>query len=258
MLEIVSALCSHLEYQKSLGVRWIEELSAQRSASPVNTDVPPVVRLSTPVSAPAVVSQARQVTPAKSVPAVEATAGLAGVRAELGDCTRCALSRSRTNIVFGEGDPKASIFFIGEAPGSEEDKLAKPFTGEPGQLFTDIIVKGMKIRREDVYVCTIVMCRPPADRKPETAELVACEPFIRKQILAVRPQVIVTLGNVPTHALLKTKEGITKLRGTWHTYEGIPVMPTYNPAYLLHNPGEKKNVWADIKMVMAKLGMTIK
>jgi DNA polymerase len=182
---------------------------------------------------------------------------LASIREEIGDCRRCKLNRGRKNIVFGEGDPKAKLVFVGEGPGFEEDQQGRPFVGAAGQLLTDIIVKGMKIQREDVYICNIVKCRPPENRNPEPDEVEACIGFVKKQIQSIKPKVIVTLGNVPTQNLLGTKQGITRMRGTWQEYNGIPVMPTFHPSYLLRSPGEKKKVWEDVQLVMAKLGMTI-
>ena len=180
------------------------------------------------------------------------------MREELGNCTRCKLHQGRKNIVFGEGDPKAVLVFVGEGPGQEEDQQGRPFVGAAGQLLTDIIAKGMKLRREDVYICNIVKCRPPDNRNPEPDEIEACEPFLKKQLQAIKPGVIVALGNVAVKTLLKTGKGITALRGTWHMYDGIPLMPTFHPAYLLRNPRDKKLVWDDIQLVMTKLGMKIK
>lgn len=182
---------------------------------------------------------------------------LEAVQEEIGDCRRCKLNKGRNAIVFGEGNPKATIVFVGEGPGFEEDQQGRPFVGAAGQLLTDIIVKGMKLKREDVYICNIVKCRPPGNRNPEPDEVEACIGFVKKQIAAIRPKVIVTLGNVPTQNLLSTKQGITKMRGTWQEYEGIPVMPTFHPSYLLRSPGEKKLAWEDIKMVMGKLGLPV-
>ncbi len=178
---------------------------------------------------------------------------LATVREELDQCTRCKLSKGRNTIVFGEGSPEARLVFIGEGPGQEEDQQGRPFVGAAGQLLTDIIVKGMQLKREDVYICNIVKCRPPGNRNPEPDEIEACEPFLIKQLQAIKPQCIVALGNVAVKTLLKTKAGITSLRGTWQAYQGIPLMPTFHPAYLLRTPGDKKLVWEDIKKVMAEL-----
>ena len=182
---------------------------------------------------------------------------LEAIREEIGDCTRCKLHKGRTNIVFGEGDPKAVIVFVGEGPGSEEDQQGRPFVGAAGQLLTDIIEKGMNIKRTEVYICNIVKCRPPNNRNPEPDEVESCIGFVKQQIRAIHPTVIVTLGNVPTQNLLNTKQGITKLRGVWQEYEGIPVMPTFHPSYLLRSPVEKKWVWVDIKNVLKRLGMQV-
>ena len=225
-LDIVTRVRTHLEYQMALGVRHVGTVSA---ATAGKEPVPAILRTS------------------------PTTDGLAAVRAELGDCTRCKLSRGRSNIVFGEGDPKAVLVFVGEGPGQEEDEQGRPFVGAAGQLLTDIIVKGMKLRREDVYICNIVKCRPPDNRNPEHDEIEACEPFLKKQLQAINPGVIVALGNVAVKTLLKTDKGITTLRGKWQVYEGVPLMPTFHPAYLLRNPGDKKLVWEDIQKVMEKM-----
>ena len=184
-------------------------------------------------------------------------ATLEAVRQELGDCTRCKLHKGRKSIVFGEGDPKAAVVFVGEGPGFEEDQQGRPFVGAAGQLLTDIIEKGMKLKREDVYICNIVKCRPPNNRNPEPDEVAACIGFVKQQIASINPQVIVTLGNVPTQNLLGTKDGITRMRGKWQEYQGIPVMPTFHPSYLLRSPGAKKEVWVDIKKVMGKIGLAV-
>lgn len=173
----------------------------------------------------------------------------------MGDCTRCKLHRGRTHLVFGEGNPRARVVFVGEGPGLEEDREGRPFVGEAGRLLTDIIVKGMKLKREDVYICNIVKCRPPENRNPEPDEIEACESFLKKQLLAVNPEVIVALGNVAAKTLLRTGENITALRGAWRAYEGIPLMPTFHPAHLLRKPKDKKLVWEDIQHVMKKLGI---
>jgi uracil-DNA glycosylase len=234
-LDIVIRVRTHLEYQQALGVRHVETVSA---AAVEKAPFPAIL----------------QASPAAAGPAD----GLATVRGELGNCTRCKLHKGRSNIVFGEGDPKAVLVFVGEGPGLEEDEQGRPFVGAAGQLLTDIIVKGMKLRREDVYICNIVKCRPPDDRNPEPDEIEACGPFLKKQLQAINPGVIVALGNVAVKTLLTTGEGITSLRGKWRTYNGIPLMPTFHPAHLLRNPGDKKLVWEDIQKVMEKLGMKVK
>ena len=179
---------------------------------------------------------------------------LADVRAMLGDCRRCPLSATRKNIVFGEGNPQARIVFVGEAPGADEDRLGRPFVGRAGQLLNRIIA-AMGLSRNDVYICNINKCRPPGNRNPLPAEIVACEPFLIRQLAAIAPEVICALGMIAAQTLLKTDVPIAILRGRFHSYQGIPVMPTYHPAYLLRNPEAKKHVWDDMQMVMKKLGL---
>jgi uracil-DNA glycosylase len=255
-LDIVAEVRAHLEYQRALGVRSIELRSraVQSPSSPPATVVPPKKQTAAAPTAPPVIKETAKT--AVAVPSGQ-PATLEGIREEIGDCTRCKLHKGRTNIVFGEGDPKATILFVGEGPGFEEDQQGRPFVGAAGQLLTDIIEKGMKIARVEVYICNIVKCRPPNNRNPEPDEVEACIGFVKRQIRAIKPKVIVTLGNVPTQNLLGTTQGITKIRGTWQEYEGIPVMPTFHPSYLLRSPGEKKHVWGDIQLVMKKLGMAV-
>ncbi|GIW41115.1 MAG: uracil-DNA glycosylase [Candidatus Binatia bacterium] len=177
------------------------------------------------------------------------------LRAEIGDCRRCKLHRSRTQIVFGVGNPRADLMFVGEAPGRDEDLQGEPFVGRAGQLLTEIITKGMGLRREDVYIANVVKCRPPENRNPEPDEIASCEPFLRRQIELVRPKVLVALGKFAAQTLLGTTAPISKLRGVWHEYHGTKLMPTLHPAYLLRNPADKKLVWEDIKQVMRELGL---
>jgi DNA polymerase len=255
-LEILADVRAHLEYQRALGVKSIE-IGSQDSQIPTAT--PATISLpKNPIGTrPAAPPHGTEI--AKIVVTAQAAqpAALESIREEIGDCTRCKLHKGRSSIVFGEGDPKAAVLFVGEGPGFEEDQQGRPFVGAAGQLLTDIIEKGMKIKRAEVYICNIVKCRPPNNRNPEPDEVEACIGFVKKQINVIKPKVIVTLGNVPTQNLLGTKQGITKMRGVWQEYEGIPVMPTFHPSYLLRSPGEKGKVWEDIKLVMKKLGMSI-
>ncbi len=174
------------------------------------------------------------------------------IRAELGDCRRCKLHGGRTNLVFGEGNPDADLVFVGEAPGADEDMQGRPFVGRAGQLLTDII-KAMGLKREDVYICNILKCRPPKNRNPEPDEITACEPFLLKQLHVLQPRVICALGKFAAQTLLKTETTISLLRGSFHCYHDIPLMPTYHPAYLLRNPGAKKQVWEDVQLIMKEL-----
>jgi uracil-DNA glycosylase len=178
--------------------------------------------------------------------------GLEEVREELGDCRRCSLSSLRKNLVFGEGNPKAALVFVGEAPGGDEDREGRPFVGRAGQLLTKIIT-AMGLSREDVYICNILKCRPPGNRNPEPAEIAVCEPFLIMQLQAIAPKIICALGTFAAKTLLKKDVPITTLRGRFHTYEGIKVMPTFHPAYLLRNPSAKKQVWEDVQIIMKEL-----
>jgi uracil-DNA glycosylase family 4 len=155
-------------------------------------------------------------------------------------------------MVFGEGNSSARLVFVGEAPGADEDAQGRPFVGRAGQLLTRII-EAMKLERKDVYICNILKCRPPGNRNPKPEEIAACEPFLIRQLAAIRPKVICALGTFAAHTLLKSEAPITVLRGRFHQYQGIDLMPTYHPAYLLRNPAAKKQVWEDAQMIMKKL-----
>jgi DNA polymerase len=190
-------------------------------------------------------------------PGIENTADLASLRSFIGECTRCKLHGHRTNLVFGVGNPNADLMFIGEGPGADEDAQGEPFVGRAGQLLTDIIERGMGIKRADVYICNVVKCRPPENRNPEPDEVLTCEPFLFRQIEIVKPRVIVGLGTFAVQCVLKVKTPISKLRGNWQEVRGIKMMPTFHPAYLLRSPGEKRFVWSDIQEVMRTLGIPI-
>jgi DNA polymerase len=179
-------------------------------------------------------------------------AGLSLVREELGDCTRCKLAPKRTNIVFGVGNPDAPLVFVGEAPGADEDRTGEPFVGAAGQLLTKMI-EAMGLTRQDVYICNILKCRPPGNRNPEPDEIAECEPFLRRQLAAIRPRMIVALGKFAAQCLLRSDAPISRLRGQWKEYAGIPLMPTYHPAFLLRTPSAKREVWNDLQEVMARL-----
>jgi len=175
------------------------------------------------------------------------------LREAIGDCQRCKLSSGRTHLVFGVGNPKAKVMFVGEGPGRDEDLKGEPFVGRAGQLLTDIITKGMGMKRADVYIANVIKCRPPENRNPESDEIESCEPFLVRQIELIKPKVVVALGKFAVQSLLKSKVPIMRLRGEWHNYHGIKLMPTLHPAYLLRNPGDKKLVWQDIKKVLQEL-----
>ena len=240
----------------------------------VEEDVTSFERLELAPPAPAA-EPARALTPgreAKSArsPAIEATAappalepvGVAGpvpwegrrptleeVREELGECTRCSLCEGRRTIVFGDGNPEAKLLFIGEGPGEQEDRRGLPFVGRAGELLTQMIEKGIGIPRSEVYICNIVKCRPPRNRTPLPPEVGACRPFLDGQIRAIAPRVIVTLGKPAASLLLDREIAITRVRGTWQSYQGIPLMPTLHPAYVLrqYTPENRRAVWEDLK-----------
>lgn len=182
-------------------------------------------------------------------------ATLQEISEEIGDCKRCKLCSDRTNIVFGTGNKNADIVFVGEGPGEEEDLKGAPFVGKAGRLLTQIIEKGMGLKRQDVYICNIVKCRPPRNRDPEKDEIEACRPFLEKQIKAINPRVIVALGKPAASTLLGRNVYITRERGTWHSFMGHKVMITYHPAYLLryYTEENRSKVWEDMKEVLSAL-----
>lgn len=177
------------------------------------------------------------------------------LRHDIGDCQLCPLGKTRKNLVFGVGNPEAQIVFVGEAPGADEDEQGLPFVGRAGQLLTDIIVKGMKMKREDVYICNILKCRPPGNRNPQPDEISQCEPFLKNQLQIISPKIICALGTFAAKTLLKTDIPISVLRGHFHLYEDVKLMPTYHPAYLLRNPSAKKQVWEDVQLIMKEVGL---
>jgi uracil-DNA glycosylase family 4 len=179
------------------------------------------------------------------------------LQAEVAGCTRCSeLAQTRTQTVFGVGNPNARLVFLGEAPGADEDIRGKPFVGRAGQLLTDIITKGMKLRREDVYIVNVLKCRPPNNRTPAPNEVINCRGFLDRQLEILQPEFICCLGSVAAKTLLDTDLSIGRLRGKFHDYQGIPVLCTYHPAYLLRNPAAKKEVWEDIQVLMKRMGLS--
>jgi DNA polymerase len=189
-------------------------------------------------------------SPREAAPAPAGGETLPGIREDLGDCQRCRLAGTRKTIVFGQGNPKARLMFVGEAPGADEDEQGLAFVGRAGQLLTDIIEKGLKMPRAEVFIANVIKCRPPQNRNPEPDEILSCAPFLERQIEAIRPRVLVGLGKFAAQWLCKSATPITKLRGQLGQWNGIAVMPTYHPAYLLRNPAAKKEVWEDMKVVL--------
>jgi uracil-DNA glycosylase family 4 len=176
------------------------------------------------------------------------------IREDIGDCTRCKLHKARTNIVFGVGNPKAELVFVGEGPGHDEDIQGEPFVGRAGKLLTQMI-EAMSLRREDVYICNVVKCRPPENRLPERDEIATCSPYLLRQLDAIRPKVVCCLGACAAQTLLQTTQGISRFRGEWMDFRGTKLIATYHPAYLLRNPPAKSEVWKDLQKVMAVLGL---
>lgn len=193
--------------------------------------------------------------PAQALPGIH-EGNLETLRADIGDCTRCRLHQGRTHLVFGVGNPKARLMFVGEGPGADEDLKGEPFVGRAGQLLTKMI-EAMSLRRSDVYIANVVKCRPPNNRNPEPDEIATCIPFLQKQIEIINPEILVCLGKFAAQTLLQTETPISKLRGEFQNYGKTKLMPTYHPAFLLRNPNMKKAVWEDLKVVMKELGMEI-
>lgn len=181
---------------------------------------------------------------------------LESIRLDLGDCHRCPLGDLRTNLVFGVGNPHPRLVFVGEAPGRDEDLKGEPFVGAAGQLLTRIIA-AMGLSRDQVYICNVLKCRPPQNRDPHHDEIETCSPFLVRQLRTLSPEVIVALGRIAAHTLLSTQTPIGRLRGTFHQWEGIPVMPTYHPSALLRDESLKRPVWEDMKKVMERLGLPL-
>ncbi|MDH7500507.1 MAG: uracil-DNA glycosylase [candidate division NC10 bacterium] len=171
---------------------------------------------------------------------------LPGIRRWMGDCRRCKLWQGRKKIVFGSGDEKANLVFVGEGPGAEEDEAGEPFVGAAGQLLTRIL-EAVGWKREEVYICNLIKCRPPGNRNPQSDEIESCKPFLMAQLQAISPRLICALGTFAAQTLLQTSSPISALRGRFHSFQGIPLLATFHPAYLLRNPSEKRKVWEDMK-----------
>lgn len=251
-----AALVRELAEEDVVAFDRLPDLPATDAPSPARSPAPPV-----PAATPAPTRSAKAakspptaaITPAATIGGPVPWAGrrpeLVEVEAHLGDCQRCGLCEGRSKIVFGDGNPSADLLFIGEGPGAEEDTRGLPFVGRAGELLTQMIEKGIGIPRSEVYICNIVKCRPPRNRTPLPPEVAACRPFLDGQIEAIQPKVIVTLGKPAASLLLDREIAITRLRGTWQDYRGIPLMPTLHPAYVLrqYTPENRRAVWEDLK-----------
>lgn len=279
--ELIHQAKEHLRYYQDLGVTHIGEsarpqlaeslpvraeqsvvVSTSAEPEPVIVEAPSIVAPSPIISQPEI-SMKKESAPAiaslfggdESASPAFANETLEDIRRDLGDCKRCKLWSTRTNIVFGEGNPNAELMFVGEAPGADEDASGRPFVGRAGQLLTKMI-EAIDLKREDVYIANTLKSRPPGNRNPEPDETAACMPFVYRQIAVIRPKLIVTLGNPATQGLLETKVGITRIRGTFQDFPRIPgikVLPTFHPAYLLRSPDKKRDAWEDLKKVRAFL-----
>jgi uracil-DNA glycosylase family 4 len=228
------------------------------SLSPALAQTPPP----SPSAAPLAASPPLPASPPlHASPPVDRALRLPQLAAEVSTCTKCALSETRTQTVFARGNPSARLCFIGEAPGADEDAQGLPFVGRAGQLLDKMITAMGLSPVEDVYVCNIIKCRPPGNRRPEPEEMAACFPYLHEQLSLVKPHVIVALGNTAVAGLLSTKVGITKLRGQWKMYKGTLVMPTYHPSYLIRPSAQqteaKRQAWEDLQMVMKELGIPL-
>ncbi len=263
--ELIQQTKAHAEYYQLLGITHIG------SRAPVEAEVKtaPVIQPPNPIAPLITVATITTNSPMPTEPSISlfdeppaapnanetSIETLDDIRRDLGECQRCKLWSTRTNIVFGEGSPQAQLMFVGEGPGADEDASGRPFIGRAGQLLTKMI-EAIDLKRDDVYIANVVKSRPPENRTPEADEIKACRPFLWRQIAVIKPKLIVTLGNPATQLLLETKIGITQLRGKLQNYDrvsGVKVMPTFHPAYLLRSPDKKREAWEDLKKVRAFL-----
>ncbi len=239
-------MLEHLRLYQELGVRW-----TKKPEQVEHKTKPPSQPAEREAGASRSPESAKRVTISivsmfDNLPGTEET--LEQIRTDLGDCRRCKLAPMRRNIVYGSGNPRAELMFVGEAPGADEDAQGLPFVGRAGQLLTKII-EAIEMKREQVYICNILKCRPPENRNPESDEIGACEPFLFRQIASIKPRVICALGTFGAQTLLRTKEPISRLRGQFMDYRGAKLMATFHPAYLLRNPNEKRKVWEDMQKI---------
>lgn len=272
LVEIARLLQNQLAWQRELGGTELPRVVSTPRAQTVSAPPPPAVEPPPPAPPPPVVeapppapiAAASAPPPAPEVVAPqgvvsEPTARVAALReiqGEVSACVACKLSQRRTNTVFARGNPFARLMFVGEGPGEQEDKQGLPFVGPAGQLL-DKIITAMGLAPDDVYICNVVKCRPPGNRQPEPDEVVACTPFLARQIELVKPEAMVALGKTAAGFLLKSTAPMGKLRGHWHEYLGVPLLPTWHPSYLLREPERKADTWADMKLVMQRLGLPI-
>jgi uracil-DNA glycosylase family 4 len=235
-------IVQQLEFLRDIGLDRLDLSQRARPAVPV---------VAAPVAAPIeIVAPVPEPVPLPAVVVFPDT--LESIRADIGDCQRCKLAPTRTHIVFGSGNPNAELVFVGEAPGFDEDQQGLPFVGAAGQLLTKII-ESTGVKREDTYICNILKCRPPNNRNPEPDEVMQCSPFLKRQLEAIKPKIVCCLGKFAAQNLLQSMESITRLRGSFHDVDGMRVIATFHPAYLLRSPEKKREVWDDMKAIRAEL-----
>jgi len=244
------ALADRVRYYRELGI-----YDFYRQTEATEAAAASVARAPSPVAVIVREDPCLSTNPQSEPPSADPASALRLIREDLGDCTRCRLHKQgRKQIVFGVGNPRAELMFIGEAPGADEDQQGEPFVGRAGQLLNNMI-KAMGIRREDVYIANIIKCRPPGNRTPERDECETCSPFLMRQIEVIHPKALVALGAVAAKTLLAINAPMTELRGRWYDFRGTKLAVTYHPAFLLRDPRQKKEAWKDLRMVMKELGL---
>jgi DNA polymerase len=253
--QLKRALADRIRYYNELGIYDFYRRGFSRCET--NLQIQPEERDPLPRAKAAAVFPAEELIEISTTPdaLADPAQGLRAIREDIGDCTRCRLAKQgRKQIVFGVGNPRAELMFIGEAPGADEDQQGEPFVGRAGQLLNNMI-KAMGLRREDVYIANIIKCRPPGNRTPERDECETCSPFLMRQIATIRPKAVVALGAVAAKTLLAINAPMTELRGKWYDFRGTKLAVTYHPAFLLRDPRQKKEAWKDLQMVMKDLGL---
>ena len=253
--QLKRALADRIRYYNELGIYDFYRRDFYRRETAVQ--IQPEERDPLPRAKAAAVFPAEELIEISATPdaLADPAQGLRAIREDIGDCTRCRLAKQgRKQIVFGVGNPRAELMFIGEAPGADEDQQGEPFVGRAGQLLNNMI-KAMGLRREDVYIANIIKCRPPGNRTPERDECETCSPFLMRQIATIKPKAIVALGAVAAKTLLAINAPMTELRGKWYDFRGTRLAVTYHPAFLLRDPRQKKEAWKDLQMVMKDLGL---
>jgi uracil-DNA glycosylase len=249
--QLKRALADRIRYYNELGIYDFYRRETQALIQPQPEERDPLPK----TKAAAVVSESEEVLVRPESAMADPAQALLAIREDLGDCTRCRLHKQgRKQIVFGVGNPRAELMFIGEAPGADEDIQGEPFVGRAGQLLNNMI-KAMGLRREEIYIANIIKCRPPGNRTPERDECETCSPFLMRQIAAIKPKVLVALGAVAAKTLLAINAPMSELRGHWYDFRGTKLAVTYHPAFLLRDPRQKKEAWKDLQMVMKELGL---